>query len=222
MKRLLLPLLAAIALPTAVNANVDPRINQICMSASDYKGCVELYTEKFTLPKCNTFRKTKCTGEIKYTNATYVGEKSNEKEHGFGTLYWNNGNRYVGQLDQIDSYKGIKGPKNYKGSALHKNIVGMAKGSYLGVSAEARLLGLPEKEIQLIDDTAAAMKGFGFDIAGDHTDIKGLMKNFPNIIPVFPLTGVIYFPKTNLPLNIFEQRYLNLVNDAYKDRKSVV
>ncbi len=42
------------------------------------------------------------------------------------------------------------------------------------------------------------------------------MKKFPNIIPVFPLSGVIYFPKTNLPLNIFEQRYLNLVNDAYK------
>ncbi len=98
MKRLLLPLLAALALPTAVNANVDPRINQICMSATDYKGCVELYTKKFTLPKCNTFRKTKCTGEIKYTNATYVGEKSNEKEHGFGTLYWNNGTRYVGQF----------------------------------------------------------------------------------------------------------------------------
>ena len=45
------------------------------------------------------------------------------------------------------------------------------------------------------------------------------MKNFPNIIPVFPLTGVIYFPKTNLPLNIFEQRYLNLVNDAYNKKK---
>lgn len=45
------------------------------------------------------------------------------------------------------------------------------------------------------------------------------MKNFPNIIPVFPLTGVIYFPKTNLPLNIFEQRYLNLVNDAYNKNK---
>ena len=53
MKRLLLPLLAALALPTAVKANVDPRINQMCMSATDYKGCVELYTEKFTLPKCN-------------------------------------------------------------------------------------------------------------------------------------------------------------------------
>jgi Lon protease-like protein len=45
------------------------------------------------------------------------------------------------------------------------------------------------------------------------------MKKFPNIIPVFPLSGVIYFPKTNLPLNIFEQRYLNLVNDAYSKDK---
>ena len=45
------------------------------------------------------------------------------------------------------------------------------------------------------------------------------MKNYPEIIPVFPLSGVIYFPKTNLPLNIFEQRYLNLVNDAYDKNK---
>ena len=43
--------------------------------------------------------------------------------------------------------------------------------------------------------------------------------NFPKIIPVFPLSGVIYFPKTNLPLNIFEQRYLDLVNDAYQKDK---
>tara|TARA_B100000963_G_scaffold360341_1_gene390814 strand:- start:290 stop:907 length:618 start_codon:yes stop_codon:yes gene_type:complete len=45
------------------------------------------------------------------------------------------------------------------------------------------------------------------------------MKNYPNIIPVFPLSGVIYFPKTNLPLNIFEQRYLDLVNDSYNKDK---
>ena len=45
------------------------------------------------------------------------------------------------------------------------------------------------------------------------------MKKLPNIIPVFPLDGVIYFPKTNLPLNIFEKRYLNLVNDAYNKDK---
>ena len=47
------------------------------------------------------------------------------------------------------------------------------------------------------------------------------MKKFPNIIPVFPLSGVIYFPKTNLPLNIFEQRYLNLINDAYNKDKLI-
>ncbi len=45
------------------------------------------------------------------------------------------------------------------------------------------------------------------------------MKSFPSVIPVFPLSGVIYFPKTNLPLNIFEQRYVDLVNDTYKNDK---
>ena len=45
------------------------------------------------------------------------------------------------------------------------------------------------------------------------------MKNIPKVIPVFPLSGVIYFPKTNLPLNIFEERYLDLVNDTYKKDK---
>ena len=46
-----------------------------------------------------------------------------------------------------------------------------------------------------------------------------LMKSLPSIIPVFPLSGVIYFPKTNLPLNIFEQRYLDLVNDTFRGDK---
>jgi Lon protease-like protein len=41
----------------------------------------------------------------------------------------------------------------------------------------------------------------------------------PNIVPVFPLSGVIFFPKTNLPLNIFEPRYLTLINDCIKSNK---
>ncbi|MDA8822547.1 LON peptidase substrate-binding domain-containing protein [Candidatus Pelagibacter bacterium] len=45
------------------------------------------------------------------------------------------------------------------------------------------------------------------------------MKIYPELIPIFPLNGVIYFPNTNLPLNIFEQRYLDLVNDAYNKNK---
>ena len=48
---------------------------------------------------------------------------------------------------------------------------------------------------------------------------NSFMKKFPDIIPVFPLSGVIYFPKTNLPLNIFEKRYLDLVNDTFNKDK---
>ena len=46
-----------------------------------------------------------------------------------------------------------------------------------------------------------------------------MLNKLPDQIPVFPLNGVIYFPKTNLPLNIFEERYLDLVNDAMKRDK---
>ena len=46
-----------------------------------------------------------------------------------------------------------------------------------------------------------------------------MKKKFPDQIPIFPLSGVIYFPKTNLPLNIFEKRYLDLVNDAVQKDK---
>ena len=41
MKRLLLPLLAALALPTAVNAGVDPEVHNLCKDVSDYMGCVK-------------------------------------------------------------------------------------------------------------------------------------------------------------------------------------
>jgi len=43
--------------------------------------------------------------------------------------------------------------------------------------------------------------------------------NLPIKIPIFPLTNVVFFPKTILPLNIFEKRYIQLVNDSMKDKK---
>ena len=43
------------------------------------------------------------------------------------------------------------------------------------------------------------------------------MKNIlPKKISIFPLRGAVFFPKTNLPLNIFEDRYLKMVEDALK------
>ena len=39
----------------------------------------------------------------------------------------------------------------------------------------------------------------------------------PKKISIFPLRGAVFFPKTNLPLNIFEDRYLKMVEDALKN-----
>ena len=40
-------------------------------------------------------------------------------------------------------------------------------------------------------------------------------------IPIFPLNGVIFFPETNLPLNIFEEKYLEMINYALSRDKKI-
>jgi uncharacterized protein len=47
------------------------------------------------------------------------------------------------------------------------------------------------------------------------------MKNLPKIIPVFPLSNFIIFPKTSVPLNIFEPRYIEMINDSMKSNKLI-
>jgi Lon protease-like protein len=42
---------------------------------------------------------------------------------------------------------------------------------------------------------------------------------FPKIIPIFPLSNFIIFPHTTVPLNIFEPRYIEMVNDSMKTDK---
>ena len=41
MKRLLLPLIAALVIPTTANARVDPDVHKMCLQAKDYLGCVQ-------------------------------------------------------------------------------------------------------------------------------------------------------------------------------------
>lgn len=43
----------------------------------------------------------------------------------------------------------------------------------------------------------------------------------PETIPVFPLTGVLLLPRGKLPLNIFEPRYLNMVQDALASNRLI-
>ena len=47
------------------------------------------------------------------------------------------------------------------------------------------------------------------------------MNNLPKIIPVFPLSNFIIFPKTTVPLNIFEPRYIEMINDSMKANKFI-
>ena len=45
--------------------------------------------------------------------------------------------------------------------------------------------------------------------------------NFPKLISVFPLSNFIMFPNTSVPLNIFEPRYVDMINDAMKSEKLI-
>lgn len=47
------------------------------------------------------------------------------------------------------------------------------------------------------------------------------MNNLPKTIPVFPLSNFIIFPKTTVPLNIFEPRYIKMINDSIKSDKLI-
>ena len=47
------------------------------------------------------------------------------------------------------------------------------------------------------------------------------LTDLPNKIPVFPLSNFIIFPKTSVPLNIFEKRYIDMINDSMKSNKII-
>lgn len=50
-----------------------------------------------------------------------------------------------------------------------------------------------------------------------YTDVARL----PTILPVFPLTGAVILPRGELPLNIFEPRYIAMIDDAISDARLI-
>ena len=46
-------------------------------------------------------------------------------------------------------------------------------------------------------------------------------EDLPNKIPVFPLTNFIIFPRTSVPLNIFEPRYIQMVDQCMKGNRLI-
>ena len=46
-------------------------------------------------------------------------------------------------------------------------------------------------------------------------------EDLPKKLPVFPLSNFIIFPKATVPLNIFEPRYVDMINDSMKSNKAI-
>ncbi|MES1991581.1 MAG: LON peptidase substrate-binding domain-containing protein [Pseudomonadota bacterium] len=53
------------------------------------------------------------------------------------------------------------------------------------------------------------------------TDRYHNVADLPATIPVFPLSGVLLLPRCQLPLNIFEPRYLQMVDDALRGARII-
>ena len=51
--------------------------------------------------------------------------------------------------------------------------------------------------------------------------MKKKNNHLPNKIPVFPLSNFIIFPRTTVPLNIFEPRYIDMIDDAMKSNRII-
>ena len=47
------------------------------------------------------------------------------------------------------------------------------------------------------------------------------INNLPKTIPVFPINNFIIFPKTTVPLNIFEPRYIEMIDESMKSNKLI-
>ena len=47
------------------------------------------------------------------------------------------------------------------------------------------------------------------------------INELPKIIPIFPVSGALLLPKGNLPLNVFEPRYIGMIDFAMKNEKMI-
>ena len=115
---------------------------------------------------------------------------------------------------RIKAFKNIKAPLNYldTSNALQKNIIEMvSKAKQLSNYDVGQMLGLPKNQLKLISDTAGMMKAFDFSVAGDHTDIKSMMKDFPKYKENF---SRIEYIKNNL--NLYKKRYDLQINALRK------
>ena len=129
MKRLLLPLLAAIALPTAVNAGVDSEVHNLCKDVSDYIGCVKANSSN---KNWNIFNKKKVSDDYKELNI-----------YGF---------KYAQLTDGTGRYfvlKILKGSPAYKAGLKYGDEITQVNGEILDNKPMPKLRGLDKPTINL-------------------------------------------------------------------------
>ncbi len=51
--------------------------------------------------------------------------------------------------------------------------------------------------------------------------MNNIIKNLPKKIPIFPLSNFVIFPKSSVPLNIFEPRYIEMIDDVMKGNRII-
>ena len=123
----------------------------------------------------------------------------------------------TGLKPRVKVYEQIKPPLDYDAN-FKKHFIQLASRASKGGLTNTQmaiLLGLPENEIRLIGDTATMMKGFPkeFNMQGDHTDIKSMMKNFDDYKNNF--TRIEYIKgNLNAYKGIFDKKIKNLSVEA--------
>jgi hypothetical protein len=124
-----------------------------------------------------------------------------------GKLYAGTEQRYEKKL-----YDQIKIPKNYINSKFQETFIAVTDraGKVSNINM-AELLGLSKSDIKLIQGTSNMMNAFDFKVAGDHTDIKAMMRNFPNYRKNF--TRIEYIKDS---LNEFKRSYDTQINKLRK------
>ena len=146
---------------------------------------------------------------LKATGKKFVDLSSGE----FGSRLSRLGTLYAGE-GRIKAFKNIKAPADYLNlsNSLQKNIIEMAsKAKFMDNFTMGQMLGLPKNELKLIADTQKMMGAFDFSVAGDHTDIKSMMKDFSKYKQNF---SRIEYVKNNL--NLYKKKYDLQINALRK------
>ena len=135
------------------------------------------------------------------------------------------GNLYSEQPQRFEKalYNTIKAPANYVGSLFQANFMALADASgQLSIVDKAKLLALPKNEIRLLSELSTAAGELGkFSMAGDHTDIDALMKNFSNYRKNFTRVEWIRNSLNNYK-RTYDQKIMSLYAAAKRGQTTVM